>query len=418
MRRCLIIMLCIFLSLNLLAIGFDELDINGEMRTRAFYLYNYKANGIKDIYFINRSLIKLSFSPVEETEIGILFGYTRYFGKNKWYYQQAEPGPFENLSGIFNEIGLYNAYFKIPLPLNGKATIGRQFLGDRDDAFFFYGPQRGRFLEVTSLDAIKIEYLVSNFNTYFAVGKKNEYNLDTLSKDIDIVAIGVKNEALLKNNEISLNMYSRIKEFNDKLYLPVVRVKGNFIEKLGHDIMFGINFGSKDTINYTGWLGRAIFNFKFSTFKFTGGYVYVSGDTNTVDGNDGNFRRISRDCFYNMAILTYELLNDVHPENVTNVTIPFGGIDYSQEILGGNLKFTLIGCYLQFAVPSVIAGTLCKDKGKEVNFRIEYQFKENLTLELILARFIPGDQFKAAFGSSPTFDKPYDQATFDFTLNF
>jgi hypothetical protein len=285
---------------------------------------------------------------------------------------------------------------------------------------------------VTSLDALRADVLVGPFEAYALAGKKAESDTTQAQwgvgqdMDQDILALGVKSTQWVENQKFTLDMYQRRIGQQatwvqpDNLYLVVLRGTGLLPWGLDYDAMGGLNAGSDHNADrYTGWLARGILNYSIPenawvSVRFNEGYVYVSGDTDATDGRDGNFRRMSRDCFYNMALLVYELLNDVAPENVTNVAIPFTGVEIVPKVLDEKLKLKAMYSYLMAPAPITVRGTVANTKGQELYLRAEYPLAEGVQAELTASRFWPGDLFKAAYGSS----EPYNQMTLDVTLTF
>lgn len=406
----------------------SDLTVNGEIRTRGFYLLNYKGTGNADNFILTRALIDLGLEPAENLRAVLTVGTTRLWGRNSSVFQVEEPGAAQALTG-----DLYNAYVKVNPWQDFSLTIGRQYAGEKDDAFFFYGPQKGRLLEVTTLDALRFDLVAGPVEVFGLAGKKAETDSALTQvgtgkdQDQDILALSVKSTRLVEKQDFSLALYQRrIGQQagwaqSDNLYLVTARAKGALpLPGLEYDLMGGLNAGSdRRADKYTGWLARAIGYYTLSelplaSYKVTAGYVYVSGDTTAGDGKDGNFHRMSRDCFYNMALIVYELLNDTAPEAVANVTIPFVGLDITPKILEDKLKLKAMYSYLSAPATITAGGHENHDKGSEIYLRLEYPVSDNLALEMTGSRFWPGELFQALYRSG----RPYDQITLDATVSF
>lgn len=406
--------------------------VDGELISRASSLENYKGSGVLDRSALSRALISLGANFADDISASLLFGKIRVWGKSASTYQVEEPGASEFLSGspgFLENLGIYNAYFKVDDVVSGlDLTLGRQFAGDEEDAFFFYGPQYGRFLGVTSLDAVKGEWSWGQVNLMALGGKKIESGIgdgsginpdypdpDSTTKyiedmDTNIFALRAKSTTLVTGQNFEADIYNRRRGLPDRnkvdnLFLYVLRSRGDIpqVKGLEYDAMVGINSGKNEETDqyYRGWLSRIIgyYNLDVSSLaylKFTGGYVYVSGDKASTSGKDEHFARMSRDCFYGMALITYAILNDVPPESVTNVTIPFGGIDIAPEFLGKKVTLTVMACDLD--CPQPIAGY--DEKGSEVNVALEYAPSDDIFLGLSWAEFRPRGILESLWGSS------------------
>jgi hypothetical protein len=419
-----------------------NIRIGGELLTKAFSLKNYKGSEVTDNFVLTRALINTDFTINSDVAISLLLGHTRVWGKSVSWYQGGEPGAADNLTGdnsFFDDISIYNANFTMNNVWQGvNLTIGRQFVGDKEDAFFYYGPQSGRLLAVTSIDAIKADWDMGQVKMMGLYGKKTETGLGDGSgkdstfattlefvddKDIDIYALELRNSAWLESQKIKAFLYGRRRGLSsgqtDHLNLLGMRAQGPIqpLRGFDYDLMFGLDFGKNNENNktYAGKIWRAIAYYhnnipSYLGFKLTGGYVYVSGDKESTDSKDENFRRIGRDCFYSMAVIVYEILNDQQPEAVTNVVIPFAGVEVVPEIL--NKKLSLKTMWSDLSCDTPISGY--KEKGTEIDVNLKYQPSDRHSLELTWARFEPGDLLKAAFAS----DNPITQWSLEFVTNF
>lgn len=421
---------------------FNRVEVGGELLTTAFHLRNYKGSGVVDRFILTRALVSTTFNFTPDASATLLFGKTRVWGKNVTTYQVAEPGATEYLSGedgFLETIGVYNVDFKVSNVMEGlDLTIGRQFAGDKEDAFFYYGPQKGRFLAVTSLDALRADWDLGKIKLFGLMGKKKETGTGDGSgidlsvttgvayvndKDTDIFALEGRSNQLIQNQDLKLFLYSRRNGLasgkGDNLYLFGFRAQGPItpLKGVGYDLMFGQNAGKNNDNGktYAGWLGRAIGYFStdiptFSSFKLNLGYVNVSGDKTSTASKNENFARLSRDCFYSMSVIVYEILNDQHPETVTNVLIPFGGIELVPHMF--NDKVTLFTELSKLDCDTPIMGY--KHKGNEVDIGAKWEAREDFSLGLTYAKFKPGDLLQTLFKSKD----PTTQVTAEFTLKF
>lgn len=421
----------------------EKIKIGGQLLTKAFSLENYKGSEVTDNFALTRALVNLDFIVDSDVAISLNLGHTRVWGKSAYWYQGGvEPGASENLTGddsFFDNISIHNAHFSINNVWDRvDFTIGRQFVGDKEDAFFYYGPQTGRYLAVTSIDALKADWDMGMMKMMGMYGKKSESGLGDGSgkdstfatsglfvddKDTDIYAVELRNSKMLEDHDIKAFYYGRKRGLDsgqsDHLRLLGMRAQGPIKPLTGmeYDLMFGMDFGKNNETDqtYNGMLWRVIGYYNNSLpsymgFKLTGGYVYVSGDKESTTDKDENFRRIGRDCFYSMAVIVYEILNDANPEAVTNVVIPFAGIEMTPEILDG--KLTLKSMWSNLSCDTPIAGYT--EKGYEIDVSLNYKPSDSYHLEFTGARFYPGDLLKAAFNS----DNPITQFSAEFAVNF
>lgn len=416
--------------------------VEGKVTTKAYSVKNYKGSGVLDQYVLNRALISLGVNPADGISGRLLFADTRVWGKSVSTFQEGEPGASEFLTGsggLLENIGVFNAYLKVKDVLWGiDLTMGRQFAGDEEDAFFFYGPQQGRLLGITSIDAVKGEWTWGPVDMIGLAGKKAEVGLGDGSgrdpaypdsvvyvkdQDVNIYALRAKSTTLVPGQTFDLDLYSRRRGLSqtdkvDDLMLLVLRSRGNIslLKGLEYDAMLGLNGGKNEETDqtYNGWLGRGIGYYTTDVpsicgLKLTGGYVYVSGDKASTSDKDEHFARISRDCFYSMATIVYEILNDSAPEKVTNVTIPFGGLEIVPKAFGGKMTLKAMACKLGCAEP--IAGY--DKKGSEVDLSLRYAPRDNLSLGIVWAKFKPEGILEANWGSDPT-----TQLTGELTVKF
>jgi hypothetical protein len=421
---------------------FNRIEIGGELLTTSFHLKNYKGSEVTDRFLLTRGLVFTTFNLTQDASATLLFGKTRVWGKNVTTYQVAEPGAAEYLSGeggFLETIGIYNANFMVSNVMEGlNLTIGRQFAGDKEDAFFYYGPQKGRFLAVTSLDAIRADWDLGKIKLFGLMGKKNETGTGDGSgrdlsvttevayvndKDTDIFALEGRSDQLIKNQDLKLFLYSRRNGLasgkGDNLYLFGFRAKGSIAPLRGmeYDLMFGQNAGKNNDNGktYAGWLGRVIGYFStdipsFSSLKLNAGYADVSGDKASTPNKNENFARLSRDCFYSMAVIVYEILNDQQPEAVTNVLIPFGGIELIPHLFKDKVTFFAELSKLDCDTP--IMGY--KHKGSETDIGARWEARDDFSLGLTYAEFKPGDLLQTLFKSK----NPITQVTAEFALKF
>ncbi|MCD6163718.1 MAG: hypothetical protein J7K40_15060 [candidate division Zixibacteria bacterium] len=421
----------------------DKVKIGGQLLTKAFSLKNYKGSEVTDNFALTRALINTDFIINSEVAISLKLGHTRVWGKSvDWYQGGGEPGAAEYLTGdgsFLENISIHNANFKVSnIWKDVDFTVGRQFVGEKEDAFFYYGPQSGRLLAVTSIDAIKADWDIGKVKMMSLYGKKSEAGLGDGSgqdstfmttglyvndKDTDIYAMELRNSNWLESQNLKAFFYSRRRGLDsgekDHLELFGMRARGPItpVAGLEYDVMFGLDFGKNNETNqtYGGSLWRAIAFYNNSVsnlfgFKLTGGYVEVSGDNASTTDKDENFRRIGRDCFYSMAVIVYEILNDAHPEAVTNVVIPFAGFEATPEALDG--KLTLKTMWSDLSCDTPILGYT--EKGQEIDVNLMYNHSDSFHLGLTAARFYPGDLLKFAFGS----DNPITQVSMEFKVTF
>ncbi len=421
---------------------FDRIEVGGELLTKVFYLKNYKGSEVTDRFILTRGLISTTFNFSQDASATLLFGKTRVWGRSTTSYQGEEPGAIQHLSGedgFLETIGIFNANFKVFNVLEGlNLTIGRQFAGDKEDAFFYYGPQKGRFLAVTSLDAIRADWDLGKMKLFGLMGKKNETGTGDGSgrdpsittevayandKDTDIFALEARSDQLIKDQDFKLFLYSRRNGLasgkGDNLYLFGFRAHGAITPLKGveYDLMFGQNAGKNNDNGqtYAGWLGRGIGYYStdipsFSSLKLNAGYVKVSGDKTSTSDENENFARMSRDCFYSMAVIVYEILNDQHPEAVTNVVIPFAGIELVPDLFKD--KVTIFTEYSKLDCDTPIMGY--KHKGSEIDIGTRWEPRKDFSLGLTYAKFDPGDLLETVFNSK----NPITQVTAEFTLKF
>ena len=111
-----------------------------------------------------------------------------------------------------------------------------------------------------------------------------------------------------------------------------------------------------------------------------------------------------------MAVIVYEVLNDQQPEAVTNVVIPFAGVEITPEVLDGRLLLKAMWSDLSCDTP--IMGY--EKKGKEIDVSLKYKDSKNFSLELTGAKFYPGDLLKTVFKS----DNPITQWSLGLMANF
>jgi hypothetical protein len=421
---------------------FHRIEIKGELLTTSFYLKNYKGSGVVDRFVLTRGLVSTTFNLDQDASATLLFGKTRVWGKSVSTYQVEEPGASEYLSGeggFLETIGLYNANFKVFNVLKGlDLTIGRQFAGDKEDAFFYYGPQKGRFLAVTSLDAIRADWDLGKVKFFGLMGKKMETGTGDGSgrdlsvttgvayvndKDADIYALEARSKEIIKDQDFKLFLYSRqnglVSGKGDNLYLFGFRAQGPIppLKGISYDLMYGQNAGKNNDNgkSYAGWLGRAISYFStdipsFSSLKLNLGYADVSGDRASTPNKNENFARLSRDCFYSMAVIVYEILNDQPPEAVTNVLIPFGGIELVPHLFKD--KVTIFTSLSKLDCDTPIMGY--KHKGSETDIGATWEAREDFSLGLTYAEFKSGDLLQTLYKSK----NPTTQVTAEFTLRF
>jgi hypothetical protein len=141
MRRILAV-LCVLLSgQSVWALGLADLTLNGEIRNRGFYISNYLGKGNSDNYYLTRALLDVGLQATPSAKFVVTVGATRLWGTNDSVYQVEEPGAAQSVKP-----GIYNAYLKVSPFKELSITAGRQYAGEKDDAFFYYGTERGRFL--------------------------------------------------------------------------------------------------------------------------------------------------------------------------------------------------------------------------------------------------------------------------------
>ncbi len=247
--------------------------------------------------------------------------------------------PLTGAHGFLDNFGVYNAYVEVNDAVWGlDLTVGRQFAGECEDAFFFYGPQYGRFLGITSLDAARADWSWGAVGMTALAGKKAETGAGDGSgrdpayadsvvyiedQDVNIYGLMAKSTTLVEGQTFDLDLYSRRRGLSesgktDNLVLLILRSRGKIpvLSGLEYDAILALNGGKNEETDqtYNGWLGRGIGYYNADVpsiggMKLEAGYVYVSGDKASTSDKNENFARMSRDCFYSMAVIVYEILN-------------------------------------------------------------------------------------------------------------
>ncbi len=410
----------------------ERFKVSGDIMTLATYLANYRGQGGEDGAIITRALVALDSHITDKlllrTELGYWQNWQNY--RKTYHASELEDAP-ESAEPV-----LANLYLEFRDFWQGfTVTLGRQYMGEGEDAFFYYGPHSGRFLELTAIDAIKVDkkWARINWSTFFGqpakmgTGIAMEDNYDTL-----IYGIEAQTDEIFEGHDLRMGTYYRKRPddaTSEKSDLILWTLKGNgktFVDNLAYGFLLGIDAGKDDITDktYAGWLARLKGDYTIhleddNALNFNAGYVYVSGDKLSSPGKDENFRRISRDCFYSMALITYEILNDSYAENVVNVKIPFVGVEYTFGGKGEQIENKIYKEYGIETKDKVTVGTryalldcaraISGEKGKatEVNAYVKYELNKNVSLQLVGARFWPTSYLERAFGSG----KPINQVS-------
>ncbi len=404
----------------------DKVAVGIEALTLATWLDNYRGSRADDKAVMTR------FMPYVDTQLTDMVSFKVMPGI--WGIWRDYDIKYTALDFDYapenGDVKLLNGYVKLRDIWGGLSFIlGRQFWGEEEDALFYFGPHKGRFLEVSAFDAVRVEKAFDKFyaNAFWgrraklkvALGNEDSYDSDLAGAEI------FSTPNFLENHFLRMGAYYRGKEDEstatvegkrNNLYLLTFKANGlTPIPRLEYGFLAGLDFGKNDTLDqdYLGYIvriqGKQYLDLSdLAKAKLTGGWVYVSGDDPDTS-KDENFHRISRDCFFSMALLTYEILNDTHPENVSNVVIPYCGAEISPNILDNNLTLGVRGAWLDTA--EAIKGH--KGKGTEYNVYAEYKFNEHLGFDLIYARFKPKGILEASWT-----DKWIDQVSLYANITF
>lgn len=410
----------------------ERLEVSGDIMTMATYMTNYRGQGGDDGAIITRALValdsKITDNLLLRSELGYWQNWQHY--RKTYHASELEDAP-ESADPV-----VANLYLQLTDFWQGfSATLGRQYMGENEDAFFYFGPHSGRFLELTAIDAVKVDknWAKINWSTFFGqrakmgTGIAMEGNYDEL-----IYGLEAQTDEILEGHNFRMGTYYRKRvddTLGEKSNLVLWALKGNgktFIDNLDYAFLLGINAGEDDIANkdYTGWLARLKGDYSIqleedNTIDLNAGYVYVSGDKLASPGKDENFRRISRDCFFSMAYITYEILNDSYAEDVINVKIPFVGVEYGFGGKGEQMENKIYKEYGIKTEDKVTVGTryalldcvraISGEKGKatEVNGYIKYELNKNVSFQLVGARFWPRGYLEKAFKSG----KPMNQVS-------
>ncbi|HQO57666.1 MAG TPA: hypothetical protein PLT76_02960 [Candidatus Omnitrophota bacterium] len=410
----------------------ERLELSGDIMTMATYLTNYRGKGGDDGAIITRALVALD-SKITDTlllrsELGYWQNWQHY--RKTYHASELEDAP-ESADPV-----VANLYLQLTDFWQGfSVTLGRQYMGEKEDAFFYYGPHSGRFLELTAIDAVKVDknWAKINWSTFFGqrakmgTGIAMEGNYDEL-----IYGLEAQTDEIFEGHNFRMGTYYRKRvddTLGEKSNLVLWTLKGDgktFIDNLAYAFLLGINAGEDDIANkdYAGWLARLKGDYSIkleedNAIDLNAGYVYVSGDKLASPGKDENFRRLGRDCFYSMAYITYEVLNDSYAEDVVNVKIPFVGVEYSFGGKGEQMENKIYKEYGITTKDKITVGTryalldcvtaISGEKGKatEANAYIKYELNKNVSFQLVGARFWPRGYLEKVFKSG----KPTNQVS-------
>lgn len=400
----------------------ERIAVEADTLTLYSYLHNYRGSQKSDDTLTTRVLLSAAARLVDKVSFKTTLSFWHMW--RAWKYEYLTGRPQSNAPDN-DQWTFANAYLRGNDLIDGLTVeIGRMFIGEAEDPFFYYGPHKGLYLELTALDAFRTELELGKIVLVGLAGRQADMHTGLAmedDRDANIFGVQAASDELLPGHFLRTALYYRwqsgdINGRSDNLFLWTCQADGETpIEGLEYGLALGIDFGKNNDTDqkYFGWLGRIKgdyeINLDFTDLLLNAGYVYVSGDDNPDDSTDHNFHRISRDCFFSMALITYELLNDSFPEAVTNVVIPYCGVEVIPAVLDHKLTLGVRAAWLDTAKP--IAGL--DRKGDEVNIYAEYDVTEDISFELVGARFWPDGILEQLWGKDPI-----DQISLYGTLNF
>jgi len=312
----------------------------------------------------------------------------------------------ENVNGVLGTLNIANAYVTVEdVVLDGlKLTVGRQFIGNPKDLLLYYGPLSDYKLNVSALDALKVEYVAKLFSVGLVTGKIIETTPWTPpgNKDTDIIALIGETDKLIPRGLVSLmyvNMIrnSPIKDNVDSIQVLGLNLKSSILVIEGlitYKLLYAMNMGQKQKdVNYKGTglvLGVGYEN-DLEVGKINIKLEYASGsgdDLSTKDNEDfvsfGNDYRYGE--IYGKGLNLG--ISNVGGAGIKNQTIVALEVDFvPSAILDGKLSLGL-GRYL-FDFTKVSSGQE-KNLGNETDVKVKYSLTDNVGLGLTYGIFIPG----------------------------
>jgi len=312
--------------------------------------------------------------------------------KNNRLWGTAE----ENADDVLGQLNIANAYVTLEdVVLDGlKLTVGRQFVGDPKDLLLYIGPLSDYDLNVSALDALKVEYGMDLLSVGLVAGKEMETNSG--NTDTDIMALMAATDKLVPAGVVAL-VYGNVVE-NDpvadnvnNLQILGLDLKGYvpFVEGLSYKLLYAMNMGQvQKDVNYkgTGLVIGAGYEGDLEVGKINVKAEYASGsgdDTDTADNE--SFISFGSDYRYGEVYGKGLFGGNVGITNQTVVALEAGFAP--SVILDGKLNLGL--GYYMFDLTKVPSGAE-KNLGNEIDVKVKYSLTDNVGLCLTYGIFTPG----------------------------
>jgi hypothetical protein len=378
--------------------GTTQISIDGELRTRGWYLNNIDegrapADTSSAAYYDERVRLAVDAKVTPNVE-----GYIQLESNSgahdlyTWGNFNAKPDAspsFLQAWILYSGQGLFGfpAGLKVghmPLYLADKEFFDHSKFGD-DAIVFFMLPTK----------ELEIDLLTIKF-----AGDGNTNNIDTFgisnyvgsrfdnTADLDGY-VGIVTYKMDPNNTLGINYtYLNLPDLGFSHQDLGLIGKGN-IAGLGYDATLDIQFGSVDALgqDFKGWAVQAGLSYMLDPVNLREMFAYGSGDNNANDGDDKNFETYLGSDQHFTLVYDYNLITTAGrtASGLTNTTYYNLGADFAAT---KDLKASLDGYVIR---ASKTADGVSKDAGWEIDGRISYNVAKNLTYVVDAGYFKAGD---------------------------
>jgi hypothetical protein len=389
MKRVILVLLTVMLTLSSMAFGSDEFEISAQIRQR-FEMDGRDFNGDTglDTYNLLRTRLGLTFQPADDLSAFIQIQDSRTFGEEE---NTLTDGSADNLD-------LHQAYFSVQkifdLPLDAK--IGRMEV--------IYGPQRfmgavgwhniGRSFDGVIFKLKLQHFSVDVFNLKEVemgeTGDNGDKNVFGAYADFDLIEDQTTQAFLIWQQ---LRPTEQLDRYTAGLY-----AKG-MIGSFYHETEFAFQGGTINDTDVAAYMFALNLGYKFADVNFKPdvafGVDYLSGDDDLADDSYKVFDTLYAtnhkyygymDYFLNIPADTYGLgLMDIHGKLSTTLSKTLW-LKAAYHFFSANQDYTLID------------GSTEKSFGSEIDLTLIHKYNKHLSFTLGASFFMPGEIFEEERG--------------------
>jgi len=316
----------------------------------------------------------------------------------------------QSLTGVQGAVNVSNAYIQVEKLFDlVDLKVGRMFYGDKGNLAVYYGPGYDYGLGITAIDGYLATAEISGINVKYLDAKVLEAGAPATDNDNDLQGLVLTPQS--KIADMIAGEFYYYKSVNgaggsthDQDTLLIYGVKAN-AEVSGVNVKaeYAMNGGTDETgatdDDYAGSAMVLGASMKVSGLNVRAEIAQGTGDKASTADKDEDFASAG-DLSYgevwgNSPAGPFAVGGaGIQDLNVMNI-----GVDYDV-----NDKVSSSADYLIFTENEAAAGTK-DDIGSEIDLKATYTHSESVSLDLVVARFMSGDAWKAVVDPPADIDK-------------